>query len=251
VDLQGDPAADRGDRVAGELDQVEVIDSEPRVRQRGPHRLRLRHARVQGHHLHRSPERRTAGAQPLDHRGAGPPGDLPEACRLVHAELAVVITCLRVRQRLAEQRGEQERREVVDLEGQLVPVAGDNARSGGDQPGVVDQDVDPRVPGCQLPGELANLIEMREVGDVPIRAQFAGDCAGFRGRSPDRPPPPPRRRARSAIEQRRRRFHRWRRSPPSCSHAWLAFLLNRPRVTSRTPTVAPRGRRNRSRRCRR
>jgi hypothetical protein len=89
-----------------------------------------------------------------------------------------------VRQRLAEQGGEQERREVVDLEGQLVPVAGDGACSGGDQPGVVDQDVDPRVPGCQLPGELANLIEMREVGDVPTRAQSAGDCAGFRGRSP-------------------------------------------------------------------
>jgi hypothetical protein len=55
---------------------------------------------------------------------------------------------------------------------------------GGDQPGVVDQDVDPRVPGCHLPGELANLIEMREVGDVPLRAQFAGDCAGF---AADRP----------------------------------------------------------------
>jgi hypothetical protein len=90
-----------------------------------------------------------------------------------------------VRQRLVEQGGAQERREVADREGQLVPVAGDGACSGGDQPGVVDQDVDPRVPGCQLPGELANLIEMREPGDVPIRAQFAGDCAGFRGRSPD------------------------------------------------------------------
>src|ERR1035438_2373196 len=33
VDLQGDPAADPGDRVVGELDQVEVIDGDPRVRQ--------------------------------------------------------------------------------------------------------------------------------------------------------------------------------------------------------------------------
>jgi hypothetical protein len=101
---------------------------------------------------------------------------------------------------------EQERREVVDLEGQLVPVAGDGACSGGDQPGVVDQEVDPRVPGCQLSGELANLIEMREVGDVPIRARFAGDCAGFRGRSPDHH----HRGAQvaTAIEQRRRRCHR-------------------------------------------
>jgi len=89
-----------------------------------------------------------------------------------------------VRQRLAEQGGEQERREVVDLEGQLVPVAGDGACSGGDQPGVVDQDVDPRVPGCQLRGELANLIEMREVGVVPIRAQFAATALVF---AADRP----------------------------------------------------------------
>jgi hypothetical protein len=50
-------------------------------------------------------------------------------------------------------------------------------------------------------------------------------------------PPPPRRRSRSATERRRRRCHRWRRSRPACSHAWPAFLLNRPRVTSRTPTV--------------
>jgi hypothetical protein len=52
-------------------------------------------------------------------------------------------------------------------------------------PAFVDQDVDPRVPGCQLPGELANLIEMREVGDVPIRAQFAATALVFAGRSPD------------------------------------------------------------------
>jgi hypothetical protein len=36
---------------------------------------------------------------------------------------------------------------VVYLEGELVLVGGDGAAAAGDEPGVVDQDIDPGVPG--------------------------------------------------------------------------------------------------------
>jgi hypothetical protein len=55
-------------------------------------------------------------------------------------------------QRVSQQHGEQERREVVDLEGQLVTVGGDRAPRSGYQSGVADQDVDPRVLAAEVGG---------------------------------------------------------------------------------------------------
>ena len=115
----------------------------------------------------------------------------------------------------------------------------------------LEEDQQLGLPALDRLGKGGDLGDV-DAGAPVIKAEQAGGDLGAAGSPIARPPsPPPRRRGRSAVERRRRRCHRWRRSRPSCSHAWLAFLLNRRRVTSRTPTVAPRGRRNRSRRCRR
>jgi hypothetical protein len=55
----------------------------------------------------------------------------------------------RGRQAVLEEHGQQERGQVVHLEGQLVTVSGDGTPGTGDQPGVVDQDINPGMPGLQ------------------------------------------------------------------------------------------------------
>jgi hypothetical protein len=66
-------------------------------------------------------------------------------------------------QRLLEQPGEQVGRQVVDLEGLLVPVDGD--RPPGERgAGVAGQHVDPREPVAQLSGQPADVVQPGEVG---------------------------------------------------------------------------------------
>lgn len=89
----------------------------------------------------------------------------------------------RAGQLVFEKNGQQERGQVVHLERQLMPVSGENTLGASDQPGVVDQDVDPRVPDLQRGRQAANLIEMSEVGDVIVRADISGDRPRLSGRS--------------------------------------------------------------------
>jgi hypothetical protein len=47
----------------------------------------------------------------------------------------------------------------------------------GDQPGLAEQNVDAGVPGPLLAREAPDLIQISEVGNVPLRAQLRGDRA--------------------------------------------------------------------------
>ena len=82
-------------------------------------------------------------------------------------------------ERAAQKRGEQERREVVDLEGEFVAVGGDRTLRSCDQPGIVDQHVDARVLAGQPRGKLTHLAEVGKVGDITLRADLRSDRAGL------------------------------------------------------------------------
>jgi hypothetical protein len=66
---------------------------------------------------------------------------------------------------------------MVHLEGELVPVGGEGAAGAGDQPGVVDQGIDPGVPLLQRGRQVANLIQAGEVGDVVLTAGLTGGAS--------------------------------------------------------------------------
>src|SRR6266511_3911311 len=72
-----------------------------------------------------------------------------------------------------QQRGQQERGEVVDCPGQLDAVLGDLARAV-DGAGVVDQDVQPRVAVEDLAGQAAHRRLRGEVGHQHVDATAAG-----------------------------------------------------------------------------
>jgi hypothetical protein len=78
-----------------------------------------------------------------------------------------------------EQAGQEERREVVDLERPLVSVDGPGAVAAEDAAGVVRQDVDARVGGVELGGQATHVGEVREVGDEALPADLAGDVRGL------------------------------------------------------------------------
>ena len=85
------------------------------------------------------------------------------------------------RRRALDQREQppcqQERGEVVDLEGELVAVLALLARAGGPDPGVVDQHVDPLLVE-QLVGEVADVVQGGEVSQPPLElARRARDAA--------------------------------------------------------------------------
>jgi hypothetical protein len=102
-----------------------------------------------------------ADARGLDHRGSGG-GQLVE-----------------------QQPGEQERRQVVDLEGLLEAVGGLGAVAE-DAAGVVGEHVDAGVGGVEVGGELADLVQAGEVGDVVVGADLPGDGTGLvRGATDD------------------------------------------------------------------
>ena len=80
-------------------------------------------------------------------------------------------------QTIEQQVGQQERREVVDGDRQLVAVLG-QLKAGADQPGIVDQHVDARVVREDCLGEPAHCGEAGEIGERagdPWRARPLGD----------------------------------------------------------------------------
>jgi hypothetical protein len=79
---------------------------------------------------------------------------------------------------------------VVDLESELVAVGSDRTLRSCDQPGIVDQHVDPRVLAGQPRGELTHLAEVSKVGDIIIfRADLRSDRAGLARRPPHQDDP--------------------------------------------------------------
>jgi len=70
--------------------------------------------------------------------------------------------------------GEQERGQVVDLEGGLVAVHGAQVLAH-DAAGIVGQDVDPRVLLPQVRGEGADLVQFGEVADEVVGGEFLRD----------------------------------------------------------------------------
>jgi hypothetical protein len=80
--------------------------------------------------------------------------------------------------------GQQERREVVDLEGLLEAVDGLGAVAE-DPARVVAEDVDPRAGRVQAGGELTDLGEDGEVGDEVVDPQLLRDRGGLLRRAAD------------------------------------------------------------------
>ena len=84
-------------------------------------------------------------------------------------------------QPVEQQIGQQERRQMVDRDGQLVAVLG-QLRAGRDQPGIVDQHVEPLVPCQHRFGQLPHLGEAGEIGqrrlDRPGRRRVRRRCGG-------------------------------------------------------------------------
>jgi hypothetical protein len=102
-----------------------------------------------------------ADARGLDHRGPGG-GQLAE-----------------------QQPGEQERRQVVDLEGLLEAVGGLGAVAE-DTAGVVGEHIDAGIGGVEVGGELADLVQAGEISDVVVGADLPGNGTGLvRGATDD------------------------------------------------------------------
>jgi len=104
----------------------------------------------------------------------------------------------RPRKPVEQQIGQQEGREMVDREGQLVTI-GRNRVARRDQPGIIDQHVEPLVPRPYLGGEGAHRVEAGKIGDrgFELGARHAlGDKAARRlgalGIAPDHDDPHPR-----------------------------------------------------------
>ena len=76
--IPGDTLAHRGHRRVGEHDQMEVIDRDPRVRERGTHSGGVAGVWIDHHHFDGVAERRATCPKPCLHRGAGPAVDLPQ-----------------------------------------------------------------------------------------------------------------------------------------------------------------------------
>ena len=89
--------------------------------------------------------------------------------------------CPRFGQAVEQEVGEQERGEVVDLEGEFVAVDRGLAVGTEDASGIVREHVDAGVGGEQVCGEGANLLEVGEVGDAVRHSEFAGDARGAFG----------------------------------------------------------------------
>jgi hypothetical protein len=91
-------------------------------------------------------------------------------------------TLLALLQLLEQEIGEEERRQVVDLEHRLVAVFGFGAR-GHEDTGVVDQHIKGRVPAAERLRQLTDLPERREVRHDVVPASIARryldlpDCA--------------------------------------------------------------------------
>ena len=78
---------------------------------------------------------------------------------------------------------------MVDLEGELVAVGSDRTLCSCDQPGVVNQHVDPRVLATQRRRELTHLAEVSKVGDMAFRADLRSDRARLARRPSDQNDP--------------------------------------------------------------
>jgi len=78
---------------------------------------------------------------------------------------------------------QHERRQVVDLEGRLVPVAGDPPDGVDAKPGVVDQHVKPVVIGADALGQAAHFLKRIEVRAVVAELVVAGLARDLRQRS--------------------------------------------------------------------
>jgi len=78
-----------------------------------------------------------------------------------------------------EQVSQQERSQVVHLEGLLEAVLG-HLTSAHDPAGVVGQHVDARVRRPQLARQIADLVQVGVVGQVVRGAEFVRDGSRFR-----------------------------------------------------------------------
>jgi hypothetical protein len=123
------------------------------------------------------------------------------------ATLEVWMTEARADEAIAQQIREQERRQMVRLEGRLEAVDRDRAIAE-DAARVVREHVDARIARPQFVGERAHLGEHGEVGDVERHAEFIGDLP-----RPPRVAPTITTRcpARSAAGPRRHRCRCWLR----------------------------------------
>jgi hypothetical protein len=79
---------------------------------------------------------------------------------------------------------QQKRSEVVDLETHLVTVDGYLARRE-QSPGVVGQNVDPRVASEQFFGQAPHIVQTTEIHQVRLSADFGGDSGSPLRRSAD------------------------------------------------------------------
>ena len=79
---------------------------------------------------------------------------------------------------IAQQVGEQKRREVIQREGLLEALGGHLAR-GEQRPGVVREHVDLPVAPAHLLGERAHLGHQHQVGDVLVDRRAAAGRAGL------------------------------------------------------------------------